>query len=63
MKGEGKVFGSQEEVRIAYDAGEMGEHARIKVRISGSLVQTTAGRVILEERFSRPPSRSRTLIN
>ena len=49
VKGEGKVFGSQEEVRIAYDAGEMGEHARIKVRISGSLVQTTAGRVILGE--------------
>ena len=49
VKGEGKVFGSQEEVRIAYDAGEMGEHARIKVRISGSLVQTTAGRVMLGE--------------
>ena len=49
VKGEGKVFGSQEEVRIAYDAGEMGEHARIKVRINGSLVQTTAGRVILGE--------------
>jgi DNA-directed RNA polymerase subunit beta' len=49
VKGEGKVFGSQEEVRIAYDAGEMGEHARIKVRINGTLVQTTAGRVLLGE--------------
>ena len=37
-KGEGKIFGSPEEVRIAYDAREMEEHARIKVRIDGNLV-------------------------
>jgi DNA-directed RNA polymerase subunit beta' len=48
-KGEGKVFGSTEEVRIAFDAREMEEHARIKVRIDGTLVQTTVGRVILSE--------------
>ena len=49
VKGEGKVFGSPEEVRIAYDAGEIAEHARIKVRINGSLLQTTTGRVLLAE--------------
>ncbi|WP_455378530.1 DNA-directed RNA polymerase subunit beta', partial [Petrachloros mirabilis] len=48
-KGEGKVFGSPEEVRIAFDAREVEEHARIKVRIEGGLVQTTVGRVILSE--------------
>lgn len=48
-KGEGKVFGSAEEVRIAFDAREVEEHARIKVRLSGSLVQTTVGRVLLSE--------------
>ena len=48
-KGEGKVFGSTEEVRIAFDAREMEEHARIKVRIDGNLVQTTVGRVVLSE--------------
>lgn len=48
-KGEGKVFGSPEEVRIAFDAREMEEHARIKVRLEGSLVQTTVGRVLLSE--------------
>ena len=48
-KGEGKVFGSTEEVRIAFDAREMEEHARIKVRIDGNLVQTTVGRVMLSE--------------
>ncbi|HKR81120.1 MAG TPA: DNA-directed RNA polymerase subunit beta', partial [Nitrospira sp.] len=48
-KGEGKIFGSTEEVRIAFDAREMEEHARIKVRIDGNLVQTTVGRVVLSE--------------
>jgi len=49
VKGEGKVFGSAEEVRIAFDAREVEEHARIKVRLAGSLVQTTVGRVLLSE--------------
>src|SRR5574341_1056962 len=48
-KGEGKLFGSPEEVRIAFDAREVEEHARIKVRIEGSLEQTTVGRVLLSE--------------
>jgi DNA-directed RNA polymerase subunit beta' len=48
-KGEGKVFASSEEVRMAYDAGEVEEHAKIKVRIEGNLVATTVGRVILGE--------------
>src|SRR5690348_1550098 len=48
-KGEGKVFGSTEEVRIAFDAREVEEHARIKVRIDGNLVQTTVGRVVLSD--------------
>jgi DNA-directed RNA polymerase subunit beta' len=48
-KGEGKVFASPEEVRMAYDAGEVEEHAKIKVRIEGNLVATTVGRIILGE--------------
>jgi len=31
-KGEGRIFSSPEEVRIAYDLGAVSEHARIKVR-------------------------------
>jgi DNA-directed RNA polymerase subunit beta' len=31
--GEGKVFSNPEEVRVAYDAGELDLHARIKVRM------------------------------
>ena len=48
-KGEGKIFSSAGEVRIAYDAGEVGEHAKIKARINGELVMTTVGRVLLSE--------------
>ncbi len=48
-KGEGKVLYSPEEVRIAYDAGELEEQAKIKVRIQGALVDTTVGRVLFGE--------------
>ncbi len=48
-KGEGKVFSNPEEVRIAYDAGELDLHASIKVRIKGKIEETTTGRVILSE--------------
>ncbi len=47
--GEGKLFASTEEVRIAYDSGAVEEQARVKVRIEGELVETTVGRVILSE--------------
>ncbi|MBI5409104.1 MAG: DNA-directed RNA polymerase subunit beta' [Nitrospirae bacterium] len=48
-KGEGKVFSGPEEVRIAYDANVVDVHAKLKVRMDGSFVETTAGRVILSE--------------
>ncbi len=48
-KGEGRVFSGPEEVRIAYDAGAVEEHAAVKVRMNGSFVDTTVGRVLLGE--------------
>ncbi|MCD6320536.1 MAG: DNA-directed RNA polymerase subunit beta' [Candidatus Desulfofervidaceae bacterium] len=48
-KGEGMVFYSPEEVRMAYDAEEVALHAKIKVKINGELVETTVGRVLLKE--------------
>jgi len=48
-KGEGKFFSSPEEVRIAYDYGEVDLHAKITVRIEGKLEETTTGRVLLSE--------------
>jgi DNA-directed RNA polymerase subunit beta' len=49
VRGEGKAFSGPEEVRSAYDAGIVGEHARIKVRMNGDLLDTTCGRVLFSE--------------
>ncbi len=49
VKGEGKIFSSPEEVRVAYDANEVDLHAPIKVRMDGALVETTVGRILLRE--------------
>jgi DNA-directed RNA polymerase subunit beta' len=49
VKGEGMVFADPEELRSAYDAGVVSEHARVKVRIDGKLVDTTVGRVLFWE--------------
>jgi len=48
-KGEGKVFSSPAEVRMAYDQGVVHLQARIRVRRKGELVDTTVGRVFLGE--------------
>ncbi len=45
-KGEGKVYASPGEVRIAYDNQELDMNARIKARIDGKIHDTTAGRVL-----------------
>jgi DNA-directed RNA polymerase subunit beta' len=47
--GEGKLFSSQDEVIIAFNAQKIALHARIKVRIDGMLVGTTTGRVIFNQ--------------
>ena len=58
VKGEGTVFASPDEVRIAFDHGEVDMQARVKVRINDVpadpdcptlLTDTTVGRVILRE--------------
>ncbi len=48
-KGEGMVFSSPDEVRMAYDRGVVDIHAIIKVRIDGKLYETTVGRIIFRE--------------
>jgi len=48
-KGEGMVFASSEEVRRAYDQGEVDLQAKIQVRIDGERVETTPGRIVLYE--------------
>ncbi|MHB8422113.1 MAG: DNA-directed RNA polymerase subunit beta' [Leptospirales bacterium] len=53
-QGEGGVFSSPEEVRIAYDAGVVEPHARIRVRMQNSdglskLYDTTVGRILFSQ--------------
>jgi len=48
-KGEGTCFANTDEVRIAFDAGEVDLQAEITLRIDGKIVRTTVGRVLLWE--------------
>jgi DNA-directed RNA polymerase subunit beta' len=50
-----------EEVRIAFDAGELEIHAAIAVRIDGEMVETTTGRILLREIV--PPEVPFSIIN
>ncbi|MEZ0323680.1 MAG: DNA-directed RNA polymerase subunit beta' [Hydrogenothermaceae bacterium] len=50
-KGEGKIFASPEEAKLAYDLGKIDIHAKVKVKVKGKLYNTTVGRVILNEIF------------
>ena len=49
VKGEGKIFSSEEEVVIAYNTNRIDMHAKVKVRISGEMIETTAGRVVFNK--------------
>ncbi|MFT7581299.1 MAG: DNA-directed RNA polymerase subunit beta', partial [Myxococcota bacterium] len=48
-RGEGRVFSSPDEVRVAYDAGYVGLQAAVKCRIDGKMYETTVGRCLLTE--------------
>ncbi len=47
VKGEHKLFANPEEVQLAFDNGSISVHAKIKTRIQGKVIETTAGRMIL----------------
>ncbi len=53
-KGEGSIFSDLDEIQVAYELGEVGLLAKIKVRMGNELVETTVGRVIFNEIL--PPS-------
>jgi DNA-directed RNA polymerase subunit beta' len=50
-KGTGKLFANKEEAILAYDSGEIDLQALIKVRIEGTIYDTTVGRVMLYDVF------------
>ena len=45
----GMTFADTDEVRVAYNAGVIGEHTKIKVKIDGKVIDTTTGRILLKE--------------
>ncbi len=49
QKGEGKIFSDQEEVVLAHQDKQLAIHAKIKVRIDKKLVDTTCGKVLLNQ--------------
>jgi DNA-directed RNA polymerase subunit beta' len=49
------------DVRIAYDSGQLSEHAKIDVKMNGEFVETTVGRVIFSEIL--PPGVPFSMIN
>src|SRR6056297_2062065 len=48
-KGEGRVFSSYDELVMAYSDKQVNLHAKVKVRIDGKIIDTTAGRLIFNE--------------
>jgi DNA-directed RNA polymerase subunit beta' len=49
VKGEGKVFGSADEILMAYENDVLSLHAEIKYRLDGEWIDTTAGRVLFND--------------
>ena len=47
--GEGKIFANPQEAMVAHNHDVVHLHARIKVRVNGEILETTAGRLILHE--------------
>ncbi len=43
------IFASSDEVRMAYDQGEVGLHSRIRYRYAGEIHDTTVGRVLVSD--------------
>ena len=48
-KGEGKMFGSQEEAILVAEFGEIDLKAKIKVRMRDKLIETSVGRILFNE--------------
>ena len=50
-KGEGKAFANMREALMAYQTGVISLQAMVKVRYEGKLLETTVGRLLLNERL------------
>jgi len=50
-KGEGKIFSSKEEAIMAQEQGYVDIRAKVKIKIKGEILETTIGRVLMNEAF------------
>ena len=48
VKGSNKLFANIEEVEIALEHGSLDIHARIRTRVDGRMIHTTAGRLVIK---------------
>ncbi|HBI50859.1 MAG: DNA-directed RNA polymerase subunit beta' [Candidatus Moranbacteria bacterium GW2011_GWC2_37_73] len=49
VKGEGKIFATEEEALLAYQLGYIAVNAKIKVDVEGTILETSAGRIMLND--------------
>ena len=61
VQGEGHIFSSPQEARVAYEANAVNLQAKVKCRIDGEIVETTVGRLLMSEIL--PPNLEFSLIN
>ena len=52
-RGEGKSFSSVEEAILAQENGDIDIRAKVKIRINNKIIETTVGRVLMNETFPK----------
>ncbi|MDD3480782.1 MAG: DNA-directed RNA polymerase subunit beta' [Patescibacteria group bacterium] len=50
-KGEGKIFGTEEEAITFYNIGAVSLRAKVKIRVKGKVLDTTIGRVVFNQKL------------
>jgi DNA-directed RNA polymerase subunit beta' len=49
VKGSNKLFGNVDEVKIAFEHDALDLHAKVRTRVDGRIIYTTAGRLLLKD--------------
>jgi len=49
VKGSNKLFANVDEIKIALESGSLDIHAKVRTKVDGRMIHTTAGRMLLKE--------------
>jgi len=49
VKGSNKLFANVDEIKIALESGSLDIHAKVRTKVEGRMIHTTAGRMLLKE--------------